>query len=69
MLLSILLAYAAPPPPPIVNGAETDNYPQAVMLRHATADWRTVYICTGTLSRPIGSSRPPTASRIPTTRG
>ncbi len=52
--LSVLaaLAFADPPPPPIVNGTATDDYPQAVMLRHATADWRTVYICTGTLIAP-----------------
>lgn len=40
------------PPPPIVNGEATDDYPQAVMLRHATADWRAVFICTGTLIAP-----------------
>ncbi len=52
MLLLLSVALAGAPPPPIVNGSATDNYPQAVMLRHATSDWRTVYICTGTLIAP-----------------
>lgn len=52
LALALGLALASPPPPPIVNGTATDDYPQAVMLRHATPDWRTVYICTGTLIAP-----------------
>ncbi len=52
LLLALTALSADPPPPPIVNGTATDDYPQAVMLRHATSDWRTVYICTGTLIAP-----------------
>lgn len=42
----------AGPPPPIVRGTPTDDFPQVVMLRRATADWETVYICSGTLVAP-----------------
>jgi uncharacterized protein (TIGR03382 family) len=49
----LLLSFAfAAAPPPIVNGEATDGYPEAVMLRHATPDWQTVFICTGTLISP-----------------
>ena len=52
LLLAFLPDSRAEVPPPIVNGEPTDDYPQAVMLRHATPDWRTVFICTGTLIAP-----------------
>lgn len=42
----------AVPPPPIVNGEQTDDYANVVMLRHTNADASVAFICTGTLITP-----------------
>lgn len=50
-MLLVPLAFAQEPPP-IVNGSSTSDYPQAVLLRRAPADWSVVYVCSGTLVAP-----------------